>query len=139
MCCSSLEMIVGLESNSKIFTVAVQGLLELQVSRRRLRRVATWRFCITALPSSPAGRAVHLHICGQRGRRSHHHPERIGLHGNAAGCVGSQHLWINGWTRHTPPQPPRRFEDRKRGGSGTEGDVENSEDCFLRRTGTSGE
>lgn len=31
--CSSLEMIVGLESNSKIFTVSVQGLLELQVSR----------------------------------------------------------------------------------------------------------
>lgn len=30
--CSSLEMIVGLESNSKIFTVSVQGLLELQVS-----------------------------------------------------------------------------------------------------------
>lgn len=29
-------MIVGLESNSRIFTVAVQGLLELQVSHRRL-------------------------------------------------------------------------------------------------------
>lgn len=38
MCRSSLEMIVGLESNSKIFTVAVQGLLELQVSHRRLVR-----------------------------------------------------------------------------------------------------
>lgn len=36
MCCSSLEMIVGLESNSRIFTVAVQGLLELQVSRPRV-------------------------------------------------------------------------------------------------------
>lgn len=34
MCRSSLEMIVGLESNSKIFTVGVQGLLELQVSPR---------------------------------------------------------------------------------------------------------
>ncbi|TWW57203.1 Adipolin Adipose-derived insulin-sensitizing factor [Takifugu flavidus] len=29
----SLEMIVGLESNSKIFTVAVQGLLELQAGQ----------------------------------------------------------------------------------------------------------
>lgn len=30
---TSLEMIVGLESNSKIFTVSVQGLLELQVGQ----------------------------------------------------------------------------------------------------------
>lgn len=30
--CRSLEVIVGLESNSKIFTVYVHGLLELQVS-----------------------------------------------------------------------------------------------------------
>lgn len=30
---TSLEMIVGLESNSKIFTVNVQGLLELQVGQ----------------------------------------------------------------------------------------------------------
>ncbi|CAG03806.1 unnamed protein product, partial [Tetraodon nigroviridis] len=30
---TSLEMIVGLESNSRIFTVAVQGLLELQAGQ----------------------------------------------------------------------------------------------------------
>lgn len=51
MCCSSLEMIVGLESNSKIFTVAVQGLLELQVSR--LRRIASRRFLVMAVPCLP--------------------------------------------------------------------------------------
>lgn len=49
-------MIVGLESNSKIFTVSVHGLLELQVGRAQTHSpdvpACAKRFCITAPCSS---------------------------------------------------------------------------------------
>lgn len=125
-------MIVGLESNSKIFTVAVQGLLELQVSR--LRRISSRRFRVTAVPCpSPAGWTVHLHICGQRGRCCHHHPEWVGLHGNAAGCVEPQRLQVDGENDHG--KLPRRFEGQDVRWIRNRGGVENSEDCFLRCPG----
>lgn len=61
MCRSSLEMIVGLESNSKIFTVAVQGLLELQVSHRRLGRGRVR--CITCVRVPPqAGQYTSIFV-----------------------------------------------------------------------------
>lgn len=47
-------MIVGLESNSKIFTVSVHGLLELQVSgtlKRQTHKISLQSFCITVVYS----------------------------------------------------------------------------------------
>lgn len=53
--CSSLEMIVGLETNSRIFTVSVQGLLELQVSHRpmAMAMAAFWDPPASPPPVSP--------------------------------------------------------------------------------------
>lgn len=86
-------MIVGLESNSKIFTVSVHGLLELQVNCTLLISAT---FCTSVKPHivlSPAGWAVHLHICGQCSRRFHYNTEWFWFYGNAARRIASHRNW----------------------------------------------
>lgn len=61
-------MIVGLESNSKIFTVSVHGLLELQVTRAQTRRpdvpACVKLFCMTpaSLCSLQAGQYTSIFV-----------------------------------------------------------------------------
>lgn len=60
-------MIVGLESNSKIFTVSVHGLLELQVTRARTHipdvPACVKSFCITlAFSSLQAGQYTSIFV-----------------------------------------------------------------------------
>lgn len=89
-------MIVGLESNSKIFTVCVHGLLELQVGGAHGHcPAAPARLALLGANgglsvSSPTGGPVHLHIRGQRGRRLHHHTEWFRFHGHAARRIDTQ-------------------------------------------------
>uniref|UniRef100_A0A8D2Q0C4 C1q domain-containing protein n=1 Tax=Zosterops lateralis melanops TaxID=1220523 RepID=A0A8D2Q0C4_ZOSLA len=65
---TSLEVIAGLESNSKIFTIYVHGLLQLQVRPQKLRfsdpnlRARTWNYLGISAPKLWAGKWNYLGI-----------------------------------------------------------------------------